>query len=201
MIPRILHRIWLGPQTMPDQFVKFGQSLSELHPTWDIRLWTDDNLPELVNQRGFESAPHESWAANILRYELLLREGGIYLDTDIEPLRPLDDLLDNAAFVAQDVPPHVCNAALGATPGHPFFAGLVEGLSARIAKYPHAPSPIVTGSGYLTEALLRFDKSAPLTILEPRVFFPVPFSRRDHLTETASFHDSFGVHHWAHSWS
>ena len=90
-LPKIIHQIWLGDIEPPYSFMK---SVKDNHPDYDYRLWTDDNLPHpLFNQDLFDKARYYPEKADILRYELLYRFGGLYIDADIICLKPLNDLL------------------------------------------------------------------------------------------------------------
>jgi len=64
---------------------------------WTLHIWTDDNLPSpILNRRAWDAClaiggvPGCVMRADILRLELMARVGGVYLDTDIKPVRPLD---------------------------------------------------------------------------------------------------------------
>ena len=54
---RIFHRIWLGSKPLPAEFAAFGETWAAHHPGWEMRLWTDANLPPLINQQAFDRAP------------------------------------------------------------------------------------------------------------------------------------------------
>src|SRR5947209_2921327 len=86
-IPLILHRIWVGPDPLPEEFVAYGESWARHHPGWEQRLWTEDDLPEIRwdEIRDRRRVPAER--ANLLRYELLLDFGCVYVDADLECLR------------------------------------------------------------------------------------------------------------------
>ena len=94
LIPRRLHRVWVGGAEMPARFVEFGRAFERLHPHWEMRLWTDADLGELgITDDERRRARTPSELANLMRYEVLTRFGGVYVDTDVEAKRPLDDLL------------------------------------------------------------------------------------------------------------
>ena len=100
---------------MPDDFQRYGETWREHHPEWEMPLWTDDNLPELAHPGAFERGRHHAERADVLRYEVLRQFGGVYVDTDVECLRPIDPLLEGVqAFVAYQRPGEVCNAVMGA---------------------------------------------------------------------------------------
>lgn len=97
MIPKIIHQIWLGDQSKrPDKFI---QTWKDQNPTWEHKLWTDDNLPEIRCKKQFDLCPSLPGKADILRYQLLYDQGGFFIDADSECVNPLDDfLLDNECF-------------------------------------------------------------------------------------------------------
>src|SRR5262249_19779423 len=85
-IPRPIHQAWIG--TQPPS-VAWLRSWSEQHSGWEYRLWTEQNIPwPLRNQAQFDASPQYCGKSDILRYELLLRFGGIYVDADMRCLRP-----------------------------------------------------------------------------------------------------------------
>src|SRR2546423_3615913 len=120
-IPRVLHRIWLGPEPEPERLVGFGESWVRHHPDWEHRLWTEDNLPEVRWREILDTRRVPAERANILRYELLLTFGGVYVDADVECLKPIDPVIAGLDFFAAEGKPggKVTNAIIGAAPGHP----------------------------------------------------------------------------------
>jgi mannosyltransferase OCH1-like enzyme len=97
MIPKIIHQIWLGDQSKrPQQFI---DTWKRMNPTWEHRLWTEENMPPSFIKRHFDSCPSLAGKADILRYQLLWEHGGFFIDADAECLNPLDDFfVDNEAF-------------------------------------------------------------------------------------------------------
>src|SRR3954452_9252859 len=87
LIPRIIHRVWLGDGAMPPEYEAFGETWAQHHPGWEMRLWRSSDLPPLRNQDLFDRATSFAQQSDIARYELLLRHGGVYVDTDFECLR------------------------------------------------------------------------------------------------------------------
>ena len=104
---------------MPAAQVAFGREFERLHPDWETRLWTDADLDELEVTEGERArARSASELSNLVRYEVLRRHGGVYLDTDVEGRRPFDDLLAGVrAFAALELPGRVGTAVLGACRG------------------------------------------------------------------------------------
>ena len=95
LIPRVIHQIWLGPAQAP----RYTMETCRLaNPGWLHVVWTDENLPPMVNRKVFDAfgaAYHAK--ADVLRYEVLFRFGGVYVDADQLCLRSFDDLLGSDA--------------------------------------------------------------------------------------------------------
>jgi hypothetical protein len=132
-IPKIIHQIWLGPKRPPGFFLKFRESWQKLHPDWEYRLWTDADLAnyDFDLRDLFDQSDNYGEKSDILRCEILLKYGGIYVDTDFECLKPLDELVNRYDFFAGIEPPHeiretsrvllVSNALIGTRPNHPIL--------------------------------------------------------------------------------
>ena len=45
MIPRVFHQVWVGPEPLPDEYRRYGQTWLQHNPGWVLELWTDENLP------------------------------------------------------------------------------------------------------------------------------------------------------------
>ncbi len=125
MIPKIIHRCWFGSAPMSPLIRKCEESLHRFAAGYELRLWTDADCPDLPF--AAECRRWRKWAllSDYVRLHALLHHGGIYLDTDVEVLRPFDDLLGQACFVGleHDDLNHRCigNAVLAAEPGQVFI--------------------------------------------------------------------------------
>lgn len=108
MIPQVFHRIWLGSKPRPPMFDEFWDGFHDLHPKWSFFTWTDaDDYSWLVNEELFRTRSTPSGQSDVLRIELLERFGGVYLDCDMEPLRPFDGLLaDGGVFTSSQGMPY-----------------------------------------------------------------------------------------------
>ena len=94
LIPRIFHRIWVGPDPLPAEYARYGQTWLDHHPGWELRFWTDDNFPDgLRRPEAQERLRSPVERANILRLEVVWRFGGVYVDTDFECRRSIEPLI------------------------------------------------------------------------------------------------------------
>jgi inositol phosphorylceramide mannosyltransferase catalytic subunit len=188
----MIHRIWLGGGPMPEEFERYGRTWSEFHPGWEMRLWTDHNLPELLHPDALERCRNEGEQSDLIRYEVLLRFGGVYVDTDVECLRSFDPLLAADAFAGETRPGKLGSAIVGAVPGHPGIGLLLEIASQR-AGFGHQAAS--TGPRLLTDVLLGRDD---VRVFGSEVFYP--FHRR-HRPDAAMGRDgAYAIHHVSASW-
>ena len=98
MIPKTLHRVWLGPKPPDDTYLDGWRKAC---PGWEIRTWTDRDLEGIDVPYVREAYAAKKWAfvADYLRLLALEREGGVYLDTDVELSGSLDRFADDSFFV------------------------------------------------------------------------------------------------------
>ena len=103
VFPRIIHQVWLNPP-VPDVLLYLTDRMLRLNPGWDYKLWTIDNLPPLFNASVFNGEKVFSHKSDVVRYEIVARFGGVYVDFDMIWLRGLDELsLDRTqGFVARE---------------------------------------------------------------------------------------------------
>ncbi|MFC1845761.1 glycosyltransferase, partial [Candidatus Dependentiae bacterium] len=122
--PKIIHQICLEDQ-FPAAFVPYQQSWKDNHPEWQYKLWTKKDVAqlELRHRRLFDAQMTDAEKIDILKYEILYKFGGLYVDMNVESVKPFDILADNYdLFCAlgpldEDVL-HVETAVLGSAPGH-----------------------------------------------------------------------------------
>ncbi|MBV9852076.1 MAG: hypothetical protein JO250_20615 [Armatimonadetes bacterium] len=212
-IPKIIHHIWVGPAPLPAPARHYIGTWRHHHPGWRMRLWTDDNPPPLRNRALYDGFTNPGARSDILRYELLARFGGVYADTDVECLRPLDPLARTAtAFLGDIAPQHTETgpqrleiAVLAAAPGHPFFAQVLAHLEPWAQAFRPFTSALSTGPQFLERQLALWGHrpaagtpGSGVTRLPPACFYPFGWQERP--APGARFPDSYALHHWWGSW-
>ncbi len=153
-IPHVIHFIWVGPRDFPDASIKNLESWKAWHPGWTIKLWTDrqrdlsvhgieqvliekDNFPlvgDLVNKTD-----NFGEKSDLLRYEILYTQGGIYVDHDVFCYHSFQSLHDNVDFITVLEKPHrdvgfdssivpaIC--LIGSRQGHPIMKAALENVA------------------------------------------------------------------------
>jgi inositol phosphorylceramide mannosyltransferase catalytic subunit len=194
-IPRTIHRVWLGGRPIPQEHERFGTTFAQHHPDWEMRLWTDEDLPALgIGVPERERARSHSELSNLVRYEVLNRHGGVYVDTDVECRRPLTPLLRGIdAFAALEVPGGVGSAILGSVAGHPVFARAARLARRTLGTGVHSPD--ANGPRFVS---LIIEQEGDVAIFAARLFYPYLWDELERRHET--FPDAYAVHHWTLSW-
>tara|TARA_R100001163_G_C5052750_1_gene189369 strand:+ start:1101 stop:1712 length:612 start_codon:yes stop_codon:yes gene_type:complete len=105
MIPKIIHHVWVGPNPLPEQEQSFIDSWKKYHPDYDFVMWNDNNINSLNLNNNCLYAIKSAGSlyacqADIVRYVAIQKLGGIYIDTDVECYRNINDLLtDKLDFI------------------------------------------------------------------------------------------------------
>ena len=156
-IPRTIHFIWVGPKPFPPESVENVKVWKELHPDWVLKFWTDSyERPcpvagmekHLIDEIAFTHLkPYLSRTKNygekadIIRYEILYNEGGMYVDHDVRAYRCFDTLHSVFDFYVGLENPHInegtgtkvfpCNCLFAARPRHPIVKRTIKLVEAR----------------------------------------------------------------------
>ena len=206
IIPKRIHQIWLG-SPLPDKFKAYTDSWRVFHPEWEYKLWTDKDVEGLniKNKKQYNFSKNYGMKADILRYEILAKAGGLYVDVDFECLKPFDSLMYLKFFTGTTYTAVPCfyNSLITCTAHHPIIEKIRKDLKTMYDG--NKSSAIMTGSGpfHFTKSFL-----ASITGNEDRVCaFPVdyfyPFRHYDRLLDNPLSYiteNSFAIHYWAISW-
>ena len=103
-IPKTINYCWFGRGEMPSLSVKCIESWKKYCPDYNIVCWNEDNFDISSNRYAKEAYDAKKWAfvSDYVRLKVLYEEGGIYLDTDVELLKPIDDLIEDGGYMGFD---------------------------------------------------------------------------------------------------
>ena len=213
-IPKILHQIWIGDKSKRP--VELMNKVKEMHPDWEYKLWTEDEIySEILDESVISTIIEKSTkpdyyakVADIARYIILHKYGGFYLDADTEILKPLDTLL-NKSFVAGFEIDNlmISNGVIGSVPRHDiltFCNNVIRGL------YISNPETVlnqkawkITGPKLLTSAVAFCSPFAKSEILDHNAFLPIHHSDFDTESEYNELRkhipsESFCTTRWGH---
>jgi mannosyltransferase OCH1-like enzyme len=196
LIPKIFHRIWLGRRPMPAEFVVWGRTWTEHNPGWEMKLWTEENLPPSRYPELIKQCAHVSQQSDIYRYEIGLQEGGVYIDTDFQCLRNIESIVSGArCFAARQQDDHndphaIACGFFGTMPGHPLLEELVADIPrANVGESYALGPPFFTAHVKAHPDVRLFDR---------QLFYPYRWDELHRRNEC--FPDAYAVHHWSSKW-
>lgn len=143
-IPHIIHQTWKD-SNIPSQFIPFVNSWKSRHPSWQYILWTDKKNRNFVAEYFpkflsiYDSYPYAIQRADAIRYLLLYKLGGVYVDLDIECLQNIELMISGQAsfYIAKEPAEHctkhrkkmiLCNAWMASSAKHEFLQAVIREL-------------------------------------------------------------------------
>lgn len=104
MIPKIIHYCWFGRGPMPELALRCIESWHKYMPDWEYKLWNEENfdIQSVPYVKEAYEARKFAFVTDYVRLYALQTEGGVYMDTDVEILKPLDDLMHLSAFTGYE---------------------------------------------------------------------------------------------------
>ena len=172
-IPKTIHYCWFGGNPLPELAQKCIASWKKFCPDYEIKEWNENNCD--VRKIPYISQAYDAkkyaFVSDYARFDILYKNGGIYLDTDVELIKPLDELLKNGAFCGVEQP-GALNAGLGmAAPAEmPIFREILD--------------------SYQSDQFINADKTYNLKTVVTRVsdiFKKYGFSNTEEIQEVAGF--------------
>ena len=139
MIPRKIHYCWFGRKPLPESALKCIESWKKYLPDYEIVEWNEDNFDVSSVQyikQAYETGKY-AFVSDYARFWVLYNFGGLYFDTDVEVIRPMDDIIAEGPFMGCELSlSDAVNVApglgIGAVPGMEIFRELLklyEGMS------------------------------------------------------------------------
>ena len=149
-VPKVLHFIWVGPKPFPMESIDNVRSWIAKHPDWKVKFWTDHTRPlphekmELCLVQDFhflkladcyKKSENYGEKSDVLRYEILYQEGGLYVDHDVECVKSFDQLSNHYdMYIGMQMPDKTClsssvvptNNLIGAKPCHPVLKRCID---------------------------------------------------------------------------
>ena len=132
MIPKVIHYCWFGRGELTQLARKCIASWRQIFPDYEIKEWNEDNFD--VNIIPYTADAYKAgkyaFVSDYARFWVLYHFGGVYFDTDVEVIRPMDDVLDRGPFMGfEQLSPRLSVApglGLAAKPGMSLYKALLD---------------------------------------------------------------------------
>lgn len=239
MIPKIIHYCWFGGNPLPESAMKCIDSWRKFLPNYEIWAWVEKPLPNpLLKEREYLADKVMTFDVNVIpytkeayqakkyafvsdyaRFGILYQHGGIYFDTDVQVIRPMDDIIATGPFMGREAgswmtayghPTGLAVApglALGIEPNHPLYKEFLDVYKTIKFHLKDGTLNTKTICWYITEILLKHGLSdnnnaveqvAGVWIYPADVFCPMDHTRGNIVTITER---TCSIHRYDASWS
>ena len=211
MIPKVIHYCWFGSNSLSTKEKNCINSWKKYCPDYEIKEWNETNFDVNCCNYVKEAYREKKWAfvSDYARFWILYHEGGLYFDTDVEIINPIDNIVENGPFMGCE---YVDNCAdgldLGINPG--LGIGVRSGLDIyrEILEYYDTIHFCIENQVTIVEIVTRIMKRhgwkgdgkiqsiEEITIYPPEYFCPMDYNtgKLDITSNTVS------IHHYAASW-
>jgi mannosyltransferase OCH1-like enzyme len=214
MIPQIIHYCWFGRNPLPESAQKCIASWRKFLPNYEIKEWNEDNFDVNIipyTQQAYEAKKY-AFVSDYARFWILYRYGGLYFDTDVEVIKPFDDIIERGPFMGIEVsgkngsmPQVAPGLGLGAEPNMAFYKEALEAYSHLSFLNEDGTLNQKTIVAYNTELLIKNgmlptneqQQVAKIWIYPSDYFNPFDeLTGRLHITENTR-----SIHWYSNSWS
>lgn len=206
MIPKIIHYCWFGGKPLPELAQKCIDSWKKYCPDYEIKRWDETNFDLNYNDYVREAYEAKKWAfvTDVVRLYALVNYGGIYMDTDVEVLKPLDEFLKYEAFSGFQTEKDIPTGIMASKKDHELFIELLEEYIGAHFLKPDNTYDETTNVIRITNTCLKygFVPNNQLQTIKGFTLFPKDyFCSKDYRTRiTTITENTYTIHHFDGSW-
>ena len=204
-IPKIIHYCWFGGESIPQEYEEYMESWKIYFSDYEIIQWDESNYDVNKIKYSHEAYQEKKWAfvSDYARIDILNAYGGIYLDCDVEVLKPWGVLRGNSFFAGFEDHMHInLGLGFGAIKGYPYLEQLIElysELSFRtvnglnMTACPVYQSEIAKKRGFEMNNTMQIIDD--MVLYPTNVFAPVSFWGIGQKDDS-----SYSIHHYKATW-
>lgn len=206
MIPKIIHYCWFGGNPKPELVQRCIESWKKYCPDYEIKEWNESNFDLNYNTFVKEAYQKKKWAfvADVARLHALVTVGGIYMDTDVELIRSLDDFLEQKAFAGFGSMKAVETGIMASEPQFPLFSELLKEYEGQHFIAEDGTLNTTANTIFTTNICLRSGLVQDNTyqVVQGLAVYPAEyFSPKDWMTRKINLTpNTAAIHHFDGSW-
>lgn len=158
MIPKKIHYCWFGGNPLPDSAKSCIASWRKFCPDYEIIEWNEENYDVTKNPYMQEAYANKKWSfvSDYARLDIIYHCGGVYLDTDVELLKPIDSLLELEGFMGfEDGKQVALGLGFGAVPENTAVKRILDMYEEISFHHPDGSMNLTPGPVLWTQALMR----------------------------------------------
>ena len=210
MIPKKIHYCWFGGNPLPPLAKKCIASWRKHCPEYEIIEWNESNFDIACCEYVREAYEAKKWAfvSDYARFKILYEYGGLYFDTDVEIVKPFDDIVNQGAFMGVEtaVPNIMVNPGLGlgVPPGSRMYEDLLnmydklhffkEDSTLNLKTIVEYTSEYLYKHGLCNKNEIQFIEEV---YIYPKEYFNPCDMNTGKITITSN---TYSIHHYAASW-
>lgn len=216
MIPKVIHYCWFGGNPLPDLALKCIASWKKYFQGWEIKQWDESNFD--VNCIPYIADAHKAkkyaFVSDYARFWILYNEGGLYFDTDVEIITPMNDIVDAGPFMGCEKPYKTGGSpndlgvnpglGLGATPGLKLYKEILDFYSTLDFINNDGSINKETVVTYTTDILCKhgLTNTANIQVIDDIRIYPKDyFCPIDYDSQVIVFTpNTHSIHHYTSSW-
>ncbi len=207
LIPKYIHYCWFGKAEIPEEQQRFIAGWKDKCPDFEIIRWDESNYDVKKNPYMRKAYEEGRWGfvPDYARKDIIYQYGGIYLDTDVEVIRNLEELLYQKGFAGVQMDKRInLGLGFGGIPGLDIMVEMCDVYKKTEFDFSDGMKMKV-GPDYETEVMKEhgYDDGKELQTVVDLTIYPaevmsgtLPFSGKPLITD-----NTFCVHHYAGSWT
>lgn len=212
MIPKVIHQIWYqGEENIPPKHSAFHKQWKIMHSNWIHKFWDETSMLQLLSKypkylNTYQEMKLMHQKIDFFKYVLLFDQGGVYVDMDTIPLKPIDGLLNkysDAEVIVSYIPidslesliisgrtKMVNNGIIMSIRKHHFLFHLLEDIvkdhKCKLALTDYICISRTTGPHRFSKIALKYQNDPTVKILPPKYLEPCyQYNEKCKITEDA----------------
>lgn len=209
MIPKIIHYCWFGKKDKPKEVQDNIKKWKEKLIGFTFIEWNEENFN--INSVEFVKRAYQerkfAFVSDYVRIHALYEFGGIYLDTDVEIIKPLDNLMNTNAFIGFENDTTLMTGLMASSKNHEWILDILNFYENNNFEDKKGNYEVFANTLYVTDITktkfsFEYNKKEIQFFDDKLTIYPFEyFCAKDWKTgEVKTSNNTFSIHHYSGSW-